>query len=97
MITLAFLAHWQFWIQLLISAGILTSAILNGNVNIYGWVLLMVIQTVFLTYVVITGQWGLVPQNVGMWIIALRNYRKWKKAGTGVRKKDLTPGDDLVD
>lgn len=82
-----FWEHWQFYVQLVISVGILTSAILNGNVKIAGWITLMVIQTVFLTYVVITKQWGLIPQNVGMWLIALRNYRRWKKQGIGYTPK----------
>lgn len=83
-----FWQHWQFWVQLVISCGILASAILNGNVKIAGWITLMVIQTVFLTYVVITKQWGLIPQNVGMWLIALRNYRRWKKQGIGYNPKE---------
>lgn len=82
-----FWEHWQFYVQLVISCGILTSAILNGNVKITGWITLMVIQTIFLTYVVITQQWGLIPQNVGMWLIALRNYRRWRKLGIGGSSK----------
>jgi hypothetical protein len=90
-----FYEHWQFWVQLTISIGILTSAYLNGNVKIAGWITLMAIQTIFLTYVVITQQWGLIPQNVGMWLIALRNFRKWKREGIGYTRK-TPPGEDVL-
>jgi hypothetical protein len=83
-----FYLHWQFYVQLVISASILTSAILNGNVKIAGWIILMAAQTVFITYVIITQQWGLIPQNVGMGAIAFRNYRRWKKQGIGYTPKE---------
>lgn len=82
-----FYEHWQFWFQLTISLTILTAAYFNGEIKIRGWVILMVAQTVFLTYVVLTQQWGLIPNNVGMWLIALRNFRKWKRLGIGFTPK----------
>lgn len=83
-----FYEHWQFYVQLVISGSILTSAVLNGNVKIAGWITLMAAQTVFITYVIITQQWGLIPQNVGMGVIAFRNYRRWKKKGIGYTPKE---------
>jgi hypothetical protein len=73
----------MLWFQLLISGLIITAAILNGEVKIQGWLVLSLAQVIFLTYVVITRQWGLVPNNVVMLLIAVRNYRKWKRLGIG--------------
>lgn len=84
-----FWERWQFYVQLVISASILTSAVLNGNVKIAGWITLMAAQSVFITYVIITQQWGLIPQNVGMGAIAYRNYRRWKKQGIGYTPKKV--------
>jgi hypothetical protein len=83
----AFWEHWQFWVQLAISVGVLTGAWLNGSVKIGGWLVLIVAQALFLTYVLVTAQWGLIPQNVGMGLISWRNYRRWSKAGIGRKAK----------
>jgi hypothetical protein len=90
-----FYTHWEFWVQLLISAGILTSAYLSGSVKISGWIVLMFVQTIFIGYVFATRQWGLIPQNLGMGFIAFRNYRKWKREGIGYRRKP-SAGEDVL-
>lgn len=91
-----FWEHWQFWVQLLISISILTSAFLCGSMKITGWIILMIAQSIFITYVIITQQWGLLPQNVGMGLIAVRNFRKWKREGIGYQRKASPEGAALA-
>ncbi len=63
------------WIISIISLYMMYKA---GNKQLSAWIISGFCQLLWLIYIVYKQEWGLLPLNIGMWIIAFRNYRKWK-------------------
>ena len=51
---------------------------LVGNRDNRGWILAMCNQALWSIWVVGSATWGFVPLNIALWIIYIRNYRKWR-------------------
>jgi hypothetical protein len=48
-----------------------------GNRKRLGWLFGTGCQALWLVFILTTQTWGLIPLNVAMWFITIRNYRKW--------------------
>ena len=59
------------------SAFVIVGYWLIGNRNKWGHVLMLCSQPLFLAVIFITKAWGLLPMNIFMWIITIRNTIKW--------------------
>jgi hypothetical protein len=49
-----------------------------GNLNRKGWILGGFNQILWLSYIIAAEAWGLLPLNIAMCWITIRNYLKWK-------------------
>lgn len=52
-----------------------------GNKRRRGWAISLGTQGLWLTWILVSSSWGLLPLNCAMWIITVRNYRKWSSKG----------------
>lgn len=66
------------WVPFVISTGNPISAILTGARHISGWTVLIFTQTIFVTYGVLTHQYGFALQAI-MIVIAFNNWITWKR------------------
>ncbi len=49
-----------------------------GNKNINGWIMSLFCQALWTIYWFTLEAWGLAPLNIMMWVVSIRNYKKWK-------------------
>lgn len=49
-----------------------------GNKHPKAWLVGIFNQALWLGWIIYTESWGLIPMNIGMWVICLRNHIKWK-------------------
>ena len=82
------------WIM---SAITIYMTVLAGNVHRHAWAVGLFNQALWLTWIVMTGTWGLIPMNVALWIVYARNHLKWiadrEKGSTVAPDKPVTPKD----
>lgn len=43
------------------------------------WLLSLANQALWLIWIVATSNWGFLPMNIAMWVVAVRNHLEWKK------------------
>lgn len=72
-----------FWLPWVLSAVTVASLYLAGNKNIWAWILSIGNQAVWLLWIVLSASWGLIPGNIALWYVSIRNYRKWKNESSG--------------
>jgi hypothetical protein len=63
----------------LLSANTLYVMFLAGNKNKYTWILGLIGQVLWLVWIILTESWGLIPMNIGLWVVYARNHLKWRK------------------
>lgn len=51
--------------------------ILAGNKTRHAWLVGLANQLLWLSWIVLTQTWGLLPMNIALWIVYTRNYLKW--------------------
>lgn len=52
---------------------------LAGNNNPKTWLIGLFSQCLWIIWILLSKSWGLIPLNLGMWVIYYRNHRKWNK------------------
>jgi len=52
---------------------------LAGNKNSKAWLIGLLNQVLWLTWITLSGTWGLLPMTGVMVFVYIRNYLKWKK------------------
>jgi len=63
----------------------LTSAVaismmwMTGNKDRRGWALSLFSQVLWLVFIITSKTWGLLPLNIAMWYLSIRNFIKWSK------------------
>jgi len=62
-----------------LSANTIYFTLLAGNKNKYAWALALAGQFFWLVWILASETYGLLPMNIGMWIIYYRNHVKWNK------------------
>jgi hypothetical protein len=75
-LTLAEFVNYMPW---LLSAMSIWQTIWAGNLNRNTWVLGLFNQMLWLIWIILSKNWGLLPMNIAMWIVYVRNHRKWRK------------------
>ena len=60
-----------------ISCMTIASVWLVGNKERRGWAIGIACQFLWLIFILSTQEWGLMPLNVAMWYVNIRNYTKW--------------------
>lgn len=61
----------------LLSANTLYFTFLAGNKKRGAWLLALAGQAFWLIWIIVSESWGLLPMNIGMWVMYFRNYTKW--------------------
>jgi hypothetical protein len=61
----------------ILSAITIFSMWLAGNRNPWAWVVSLLNQALWFTWIVLEGEWGLLPMNLAMVFVSFRNLRKW--------------------
>lgn len=51
--------------------------ILAGNKARNAWLVGLANQALWLIWIVVTANWGLLPMNIAMWVVYTRNHFKW--------------------
>lgn len=64
----------------LMSALTIWMTLLAGNKHRSAWVVGLVNQALWLTWIVATHNWGLLPMNAALWVVYARNHIKWRSA-----------------
>ena len=52
-----------------------------GNFKSYGWIIGIIAQALWFVWILLSEQYGFIPQNVTLAVFYYRNYVKWKKSG----------------
>lgn len=52
--------------------------LLAGNKRAGAWIVGLLNQILWLTWIIVSGTWGLLPMTGVMIIVYVRNYLKWK-------------------
>jgi len=65
------------YLPYLLSANTLYFTFLAGNKKRMAWLLALFGQVFWLIWILTTKSYGLLPMNIGMWVIYYRNYIKW--------------------
>lgn len=63
----------------LLSANTLYVMFLAGNKRRYAWALGLAGQALWLLWIILVQAWGLLPMNIGLWVVYSRNHLKWVK------------------
>lgn len=61
------------------SAIIIWQVLLAGNQWRYAWLVGLFNQSLWLTWIMVSGAYGLLPMNMALWIVYTRNHIKWTK------------------
>lgn len=73
----------RVYLPWLLSAITIWMTMLAGNVHRHAWLVGLFGQALWLVWIVTTETWGLIPLNIALWIVYLRNHMKWKRASSG--------------
>lgn len=68
----------QELLPFLLSAITLWMTFLAGNKHPNAWAVGLVNQLLWLIWIISVQKWGLLPMNIGMWILYYRNHLKWR-------------------
>lgn len=53
--------------------------LLAGNLHRHAWSVGLIGQVLWAVYIVGTETWGLVPLNLTLWVVYIRNHLKWNR------------------
>ena len=62
----------------LLSTLTITMAIMNGSMHRHTWLFGLLLQALWLLWIVVAKEWGFLPMNIAFWIIYTRNHILWK-------------------
>lgn len=68
-----------FGMPFFMSAITLWMTFMAGNKHPKAWLIGLFNQVLWLVWIVLSQSWGLLPMNIGMWILYRRNHLKWAK------------------
>lgn len=69
----------EWWWSYLLTAIGVTGLWFAGNKSIYGWIIGLCAQLLWITYAISSGQYGFLLSAVAYGYINIRNLIKWKK------------------
>ena len=53
--------------------------VLAGNKTRWAWAIGLVNQALWLSWIIASEAWGLVPMNIALWVVYSRNHMKWMR------------------
>jgi hypothetical protein len=66
-------------IPYILSAITIYMFVLAGNKSKHAWAVGLGNQALWLTWIIISSTWGLLPMNMALWFVYARNHFKWNK------------------
>lgn len=66
-------------IPYILSAITIYMFVLAGNKSKHAWLVGLGNQALWLTWIIISSTWGLLPMNLALWFVYARNHFKWNK------------------
>lgn len=82
-------AWW--WSYLLAALGV-TGMRLSGNQKVLGWQIALLAQLAWITYAVVSGQWGFIFSALTFAAVAGRNVVKWRRRDREAAPVAITAG-----
>ena len=67
------------YLPFLMSAITIYTMFLAGDKKKYTWIVGLVNQLLWLTWIITIQAWGLLPMNIALWVMYTRNHLKWNK------------------
>lgn len=67
------------YIPWIISASTIVAVIIQGNMHPKAWLITIANQSLWLLWIVLSQEWGFLPLNAAMWVVAIRNHIKWTR------------------
>lgn len=64
-------------IPYILSALTLYTMFLAGDKKRVAWSIGLINQALWLFWIILMGTWGLLPMNIGLWVVYYRNFKKW--------------------
>ena len=74
---LSFLTTYGPWA---LSATTVFMLFLAGSKHRHTWLVGLASQALWLVWIIASGTWGLLPGNIALWVVYLRNHMKWRAA-----------------
>lgn len=68
-----------FWLPWVLSAITIWMTILAGNKHRHAWAVGLFNQALWLGWIIASASWGLLPMNLGFWVVYGRNHLKWRR------------------
>jgi hypothetical protein len=65
------------YLPVLLSAITIYMTVLAGNKSKHAWAVGLVNQLLWLIWILCSGNYGLLPMNIALWIVYARNHVKW--------------------
>lgn len=62
----------------LLSAITIYMNVLAGNKTRWAWLVGLLNQALWLFWIVLSQNWGLLPMNAALWIVYTRNHLRWR-------------------
>jgi hypothetical protein len=62
----------------LLSCITITMMVMAGNEHRKAWLLALVGQAIWLVWIILSKNWGLLPMNIALWVVYGRNHLKWR-------------------
>jgi hypothetical protein len=75
------------YLPYLLSTITIYQVFLAGNKNVHAWIIGIGNQVLWLTWILVSQNYGLLPMNVAMWVLYTRNHFKWKKEASSTKKE----------
>lgn len=77
------LEQFNFWMPWAISAVTILTMWMAGNKNNHAWAVGLGGQFLWLSWIITSESWGLLPSNLVLWIVYGRNHLKWRREVNG--------------
>jgi hypothetical protein len=69
-----------FYLPWLLSAVTIYMTVLAGNKKPWAWAIGLANQALWLTWIIASESWGLLPMTAALTVVYARNHLKWTKA-----------------
>lgn len=87
------ITHGLPWIM---SGLTLWMTFLQGNVHPKAWLIGLVNQLLWTVWIVTMEAWGLIPLNIGLWVLYTKNHFKWQRSESSRIRGCSSPGKPVT-
>ncbi len=68
----------ETYLPWLLSVITIYTMFIAGDRKSYTWLVGLGNQALWLTWIIVAGAWGLIPMNIALWVVYMRNHLKWR-------------------